>query len=52
MKLHEAVDYLNELIDEEDATEDLAALYIEPPDPAYDSAEDDAPEEHTYGLAS
>lgn len=40
IKLHEAVDLLNSLIDEdENAQEEVAAVYIQPPDPAYDSAD-------------
>lgn len=44
MKLHVAQDYLQSLIDEESEEEEIAAVYIQPPDPAYDSAEDDADE--------
>lgn len=46
MKLHEAVEYLNSLIEDESILEEEAAgIYIQPPDPAYDSAEDDCDDE-------
>lgn len=46
IKLHEAVDLLNSLIDEdENAQEEVAAVYIQPPDPAYDSADSRISEE-------
>lgn len=46
MKLREAVDFLNEIIEEDkNASSELAIIYIQPPDPAYDSAEDDADDE-------
>lgn len=45
MKLHEAVDFLNELMEEDEISATLGGIYIEPPDPEYDSAEDDADED-------
>lgn len=44
MKLHEAHDYLQSLIDEDSDDEQVAGIYIQPPDAAYDSAEDEADE--------
>lgn len=44
MKLHEAVEYLESLIDEENEEETPMNLYIEPPEAEYDSAEDDGNE--------
>lgn len=49
MKLHEIQDYLESLLEEESGVE-VAAIYMQPPDPAYDSAEDDADENEGGSL--
>lgn len=42
MKLYEAQDYLQSLIEDESDQEYIAGVYIQPPDATYDSAKDDA----------